>query len=380
MHLHPSLVFGGVIVLLLAVAVAGAGQENSATSATPATLKQVAGEKLLIGAAVSGRSVEDPKLAKLLAAQFSSLTGENAFKPASLQRERGKFTFEEADQIVEFARNHDMKMIGHTLLWHHQSRAWMFADEDKRPLPREKALENLKTHIETVVKHFDGRVLGWDVVNEAISDDGNEYLRDTPARKAIGDDYVIKAFQFAQAASPNTELYYNDYNIEQPYKRAKGLRLIKELKEAGVRLDGVGIQGHWLLDSPSAKEIDEAIAAYAALGVKVMITELDVDVLPRKSGGADISATEKQGLDPYKQALPDDVQQKLAKRYGELFKVLAKHRDAGVLTRVTFWGFYDGSTWLDNWPVKGRTNHPFLWDRQLQPKPALRAVVEALQQ
>jgi endo-1,4-beta-xylanase len=366
--------------LLLAVAVAGAGQENSATSATPATLKQVAGEKLLIGAAVSGRSVEDPKLAKLLAAQFSSLTGENAFKPASLQRERGKFTFEEADQIVEFARNHDMKMIGHTLLWHHQSRAWMFADEDKRPLPREKALENLKTHIETVVKHFDGRVLGWDVVNEAISDDGNEYLRDTPARKAIGDDYVIKAFQFAQAASPNTELYYNDYNIEQPYKRAKGLRLIKELKEAGVRLDGVGIQGHWLLDSPSAKEIDEAIAAYAALGVKVMITELDVDVLPRKSGGADISATEKQGLDPYKQALPDDVQQKLAKRYGELFKVLAKHRDAGVLTRVTFWGFYDGSTWLDNWPVKGRTNHPFLWDRQLQPKPALRAVVEALQQ
>jgi endo-1,4-beta-xylanase len=260
------------------------------------------------------------------------------------------------------------------------SSAWMFADENKQPLSRAKALENLKAHIETVVKHFHGKVHGWDVVNEAIADEGDRYLRDTPARKAIGDDYVIKAFEFARAASPNVQLYYNDYNIEQPYKRAKGLKLIKELKAAGVKLDGVGIQGHWLIDSPSAKEIDEAISAYGALGVKVMITELDVDALPRKGAGADISATEKEGLDPYKNGLPDDVQKKLAKRYGELFKVLAKHRDSGVLTRVTFWGFYDGSTWLDNWPVRGRTNHPFLWDRELRPKPALDAVIAALRQ
>jgi endo-1,4-beta-xylanase len=377
MHLLQRFVCGGGVILsLVGLMTKTLCAEELTSPAT--TLRHAAGDRLLVGAAVTPNQLDDPKLTKVLAAQFNSLTAENVMKPDALQREQGKFTFEQADKIVDFAAKHDMKMIGHTLLWHQQTSPWMFADENKQPLSREKALENLKQHIETVVKHFDGKVLGWDVVNEAIADEGDKYLRDTPARKAIGDDYVIQAFKFAQAASPNTQLYYNDYNIEQPYKRAKGLRLIKELKEAGVKLDGVGIQGHWLIDSPSAKEIDEAISAYAALGVKVMITELDVDVLPRKGAGADISATEKEGLDPYKNGLPDDVQKKLAKRYGELFKVLAKHRDSGVLTRVTFWGFYDGSTWLDNWPVRGRTNHPFLWDRELRPKPALDAVTAAL--
>jgi endo-1,4-beta-xylanase len=307
------------------------------------------GDRLLIGTAIGARSVDDPKLAQLLAEQFNCLTGENAFKPASLQRERGKFTFEEADKIADFAAAHDMKMIGHTLLWHQQTPPWMFADENKHPLPREKALENLKAHIETVVKHFDGRVIGWDVVNEAISDNDKEYLRDTPARRAIGDDFVVKAFEFARAASPNIQLYYNDYSIEVPGKREKAIRLIKELKAAGAHIDGVGIQGHWQLNLPDTKMVDDAIKAFAALGVKVMVTELDVDVLPRKNAsGADISATEKQGLDPYKEALPADVQQKLARRYGELFKVFAKHR--GTVTRVTFWGYYDGSTWLNDWP------------------------------
>jgi endo-1,4-beta-xylanase len=268
-------------------------------------------------------------------------------------------------------------MIGHTLMWHSQAPAWLFQDENKQPLPREKALDNLKSHIDTVVKHFDGKVLGWDVVNEAVADEG-EYLRDTPAHKAIGDDFVIQAFKLAQAANPNVELYYNDYNIEAPYKRPKALRLIKDLKAAGCRVDAVGMQGHWLLDSPSVKEIDEGIKAFADLGVKVMITELDVDVLPRKGAGADVAAKE-QGQDPYKNGLPPDVQQKLAERYREIFRVLAKYRDAGVLTRVTFWGVYDGNTWLNDWPVRGRTNHPMLWDRQLQPKPALGTVIEALQ-
>ena len=352
---------------------------GAAVTSGTTTLRQVAGDRLLIGAAVSPRAVEDPKLANVLAEQFNCLTGENAFKPDSLQRERGKFTFEEADKIADFAAAHDMKMIGHTLLWHQQSPPWMFADENKRPLPREQALENLKAHIDAVVKHFDGKIIGWDVVNEAISENGNEYLRDTPARRAIGDDYIIKAFEFARAASPDIQLYYNDYSIEVPGKREKAVRLIKELKAAGAHIDGVGIQGHWSLNFPETKVVDDAINAFAALGVKVMITELDVDVLPRKGGGgADISSTEKQGLDPYKNALPAEMQQKLARRYGELFKVFAKHRGTS-LTRVTFWGFYDGGTWLDNWPVRGRTNHPLLWDRQLQPKPALNAVIEALQ-
>jgi len=250
-------------------------------------------------------------------------------------------------------------------------------DENKHPLSRDAALENLRNHIHGVMKHYKGKVKGWDVVNEAIGD-SEPFLRDTPARKAIGDDFVIKAFQFAHEAEPDAELYYNDYNLERAYKREKGLRLIKELKAAGVRIDGVGIQGHLMLEKGDSKELEDGIKAYAALGVKVMITELDIDPLPRKKGGgADLSATEREGLDPYKNGLSDDVQKELANRYRELFTIFLKHPQA---TRVTLWGVDDGSSWLNNWPTKGRTNHPLLWDRNLQPKPALGAVIEALQQ
>jgi endo-1,4-beta-xylanase len=340
------------------------------------TLRAAAGDGLLMGAAVSAQDLDDPKLAKLIAEQFNSLTAGNEFKPDSLQREQGKFTFEQADKIADFARQHDIKMIGHNLLWHNQAPAWLFEDDNKKPLSREKALANLKTHIETVVKHFEGKVLGWDVVNEALSDSDAEYLRDTPAKRAIGDDYVLKAFEFAHAASPNVELYYNDYNIENPGKRERAVRLIKELKSAGARVDGVGIQGHWLLSFPESKVIDDAISTFSQLGVKVMITELDVDVLPREGHGADITAIEKHGLDPYQQGLPADVQEKLAKRYGELFQVFSRHKDA--ISRITFWGVYDGNTWLNDWPSKGRTNHPLLWDRKLQPKPAFNSVLQSL--
>jgi endo-1,4-beta-xylanase len=340
-------------------------------------LQQVAGDRMLIGAAVSAHDLDNPQLATLIAEQFGCITAGNEFKPESLQREPGTFTFEPADRIAEFAQQHNMKMIGHTLLWHNQAPAWLFVDQNKHPIPREQALANLKTHIQTVVKHFTGKVVGWDVVNEGISDKDDEYLRDTPARRAIGDDYILKAFEFAHAADPNVQLYYNDYNIENPGKREKALRLIGQIKSAGLRIDAVGIQGHWLLNFAEAKVIDEAITAFSAAGAKVMITELDVDVLPRKAAGADITAVEKQGLDPYKQGLPDEMQQKLAERYAELFKVFAKH--PGELTRVTLWGVSDGNTWLNNWPVRGRTNHPMLWDRQLRPKPALAAVIQSLQ-
>ena len=339
-----------------------------------ATLRQAAGDRMQIGAAIMSSHLDDPKLAKLIAEQFNSVSGENEFKPDQLQRERGKFTFDKADKIADFAAKHDMKLIGHTLLWHNQAPAWMFQDDSKQPLSREKAIENLKAHIDGVVKHFKGKVIGWDVVNEAISDKPDEYLRDTPARKAIGDDYLVKAFEFAKAADPDVQLYYNDYSIEGPGKREKALRLIKELKEAGAQVDAVGIQGHFLLDQPPAQVVDDAIAAFKQLGVKVMITELDVDVLPRRMG-ADVSASEK-GANPYPKALPPDVQKKLANRYRELFEVFEKHKDA--VTRVTFWGTHDGTSWLNNWPTRGRTNHALLWDRQLKPKLAFKEVIQVL--
>ena len=372
-HSHCS--FYGAVVAAFVVLSATLALGQS-IPAQPRTLRQAADGRILIGAAIMSHHLDDPALAKLIAEQFNCITAENEMKPDSLEKTKGQFTFESADKIVAFAQAHDMKMIGHNLCWHEQTAPWMFTDQNKKPLPRDAALENLREHIEAVVEHFKGKVKGWDVVNEAIGD-SEPYLRDTPARRAIGDDFVIKAFQFAHEADPDAELYYNDYNIEAPYKRDKALRLIRELKSAGVRIDGVGIQGHWLLETLNLKEVEEGIKTFADEGLKVMITELDIDPLPRQKGGAgaDISATELEGLDPYKDRLPEDLQHKLAARYAELFRLFLKYPQT---TRVTFWGTHDGTTWLNNWPVRGRTNHPLLWDRKLQPKPAFDAVLSAL--
>lgn len=339
------------------------------------TLRQAATNHFLIGCAVSIGDLEDPKHAALIATQFDALTAGNDMKPDALQREKGVFTFDRADRYADFAEKHDMKLIGHTLLWHSQAPKWLFEDETGKPLPRDEALENLKTHIQTIVTHFKGRVKGWDVVNEAIDDSG-PYLRDTPARKAIGDDYVIKAFQFAREADPTVELYYNDYNIEADYKREKCVRLLQELEATGVKPDALGIQGHWLIGSPSLEEIERGLARFRDMGYKLMLTEVDVDVLPRRGAGADVNQRDANAADPYKEGLPEEVQQKLAARYREIFELFRKFD--GHITRVTLWGTHDGSSWLNYWPTRGRTNHALLFDRQYQPKPAFDAVVEAL--
>lgn len=340
-------------------------------------LRQAANGRFLVGTAISSRQLDNAKLAALVAEQFDCLTAENEFKPVSLHPRAGEFRFTGADKIVDFAREHRTKVVGHTLCWHSQSPAFLYRGADGKPLPREEALKNLKDHIDGVVGHFRGKVIGWDVVNEAISDAKGEYLRNTPARRAIGDDYIAKAFELARAADPDAELYYNDYSNEQPEKLEKSIRLIRELKAAGVRLDGVGMQCHLRLDDPDdIDRVDRAIAAYAAEGVKVMLTELDVDVLPRRGRGADVAAREQGGANPYKDGLPPEVAEAQARYYGRLFRVVLKH--PGVVTRITFWGPHDGASWLNFYPVAGRTNHPLLWDRALKPKPALVAVLDAL--
>jgi endo-1,4-beta-xylanase len=366
-------------IIWLALISAAFGQQTPAAPenrTAEATLRQAAGERMLIGAAVGSRGLAKPGLASLIAEQFGCLTAENEMKPISLQSVQGSFSFEQADRIVAFAKAHNMQVIGHTLCWHSQAPRWLFEDDGGQPLSREAALANLKAHIETVVKHFKGQVKGWDVVNEAINDAPEPYLRNTPARRAIGDDFVLKAFEFAHQADPDAELFYNDYGIEVGGKRDRALRLIRQIKAAGLRIDAVGIQGHWALESPSPAEIERGIQAFIDEGLKVMITEMDIDVLPRSRGfGADLAATESQGMDPYKTGLPDEVQRKLADRYGALFAMFMRYPQ---ITRVTLWGASDGDTWLNNFPVRGRTNHPLLWDRQLKPKPAFRAVIEAL--
>lgn len=234
----------------------------------------------------------------------------------------------------------------------------------------------MKEHIETVVGRCKGRIRGWDVVNEAISGDGQ--LRMTKWLEIIGPDYIARAFEFAHQADPDAELYYNDYDMWKPQHRQAVVRLVNELREKGLRIDGVGMQGHWGLDYPPIEEAEKSIETYAALGLKVMITELDISVLPRARNfsGAEVSQNFQlqKELNPWPEGLPDEMQKKLADRYAELFGLFRKHADK--IDRVTFWNVHDGNSWLNNWPIRGRTDYPLLFDRQTKPKPAFFAVVK----
>ena len=247
-------------------------------------------------------------------------------------------------------------------------------------LSRDVLLERLRDHIHTVVGRYRGRIKGWDVVNEALDEDGT--LRRSPWLTIIGEDYILKAFQFAREADPEAELYYNDYSLENAPKRAGAVALISRLLAQGVPIRAVGLQGHDKLEWPTVAQQDSTINAFAALGIKVSITELDVDVLPpvTRTATADISvrAELQRQANPYMAGLPDSVQEALAKRYAELFGVFLKHR--GVVTRVTFWGVTDADSWLNNWPVRGRTSYPLLFDRQGRPKPAFEAVMRMARQ
>jgi endo-1,4-beta-xylanase len=344
------------------------------------SLRAAAGGVPLMGTAVAVEQLDRTAAATFIAGQFDCLTPENQLKPAFTEPRPGRFNFGPADRILAFTQAHGMKMIGHNLCWHSQTPAWMYQDSTGNPLPRTEALANLKRHIDAVVGHYKGKIFGWDVVNEALSDLPGEYLRNSPAKRAIGDDFIIQAFKFAHAADPDAELYYNDYSNENPEKRAQQIRLIRDLKAAGCRLDAVGIQGHFMLQFPgTAQVLDQAITAFASEGVKVCITELDVDVLPRKTAGADVSDVESAGRDgdPYTKEFPAQIAETQADFYRKLFEVILRHRKE--VERVTFWGIDDGASWLNTWPVRGRTNHPLLFDRSMQPKPAFFAVIKTLQ-
>ncbi len=345
----------------------------------PSTLKDAFKGSFLIGAALNPaefteRNVRDAALVK---AQFDSISPENVLKWEMVHPQPDRYNFDLPDKYVAFGEKNHMFIVGHTLVWHQQTPRWVFEDAKGKPVDRETLLKRMREHIQTVVGRYKGRVNGWDVVNEALNEDGT--LRQTPWLKIIGEDYIAKAFEFAHEADPTAELQYNDYSLENEAKRQGAIELIKKLRAQGVPITGVGLQGHYRIDWPSIDQVDATIAAFAQLGVKVMITELDVDVLPPalQHHGADISANvELQSqLNPYTNGLPDSVQQTLAKRYADLFGVVLKHR--AVLTRVTFWGVTDASSWLNNWPVRGRTNYPLLFDREGRPKPAFDAVIRA---
>jgi endo-1,4-beta-xylanase len=347
----------------------------AAPQAAAQTLREAVAPGVLMGCAIASGDLADTAVVSLVTKQFNCITPEYELMLGVLADDAGHYNFAGADRVAAFAESHHMPVLGHMLLWHCISRKWLFEGSDGKPLPREAALANMKAHIAKLTGHYKGRVKGWDVVNEAISDKPEEYLKDTPALRAIGPDYIEKAFEFAHAADPQAQLYCNDYNIEQPAKLAKTIKLVRALQSKGLRIDAVGIQGHWLIDWPPPGVIASGIDAIADTGVKVMITELDVDVLPCTVSGADLQSVEV-GPNPYPNGLPPDMQEKLAKRYGEIVAVLAHHP---AVTMIGFWGTHDGRSWLNDYPVKHRTNYPLLFDRDCRPKPAYEAVIKALQ-
>jgi endo-1,4-beta-xylanase len=291
--------------------------------------------------------------------------------------EPDRFEFAAADQYVALGAKHGLFLVGHVLVWHQQTPSWVFEGAPGATLDAELLLARLRAHIRTVVGCYRRRVQAWDVVNEAFEDDGS--WRKSPWYATLGEEYVSKAFEFAREADPEALLYYNDYNLWKTPKRAAAVRLVTSLRERGVPIDGIGEQGHWLLDDPPLEAIEAAIVELAKAAGQIIITELDVDPLPRPEEliGADVSKRVERTaeLDPYADGLPEGLQQRLAQRYADVFSIFVKLR---AVSRVTFWGVTDADSWLNNWPVRGRTNYPLLWDRQGRPKPAFHAVSEAL--
>jgi endo-1,4-beta-xylanase len=335
----------------------------------PTNLKEAYSAEFALGAAIDAPNLTEAEQALLLA-NFTNITPENCMKPGPIEPEEAKFTFERADALVSFAQGNGLKVNGHCLVWDEQCPEWFFLDSGK-PAGRDVVLKRMIDHITTEVTHFKGKVFSWDVVNEGLSD-GPEYLKPTRWQKSIGDDYIAQAFIAASKADPQAELYYNDYNIEQPGKRAKALRLIRDLKKQKIRIDGIGIQGHWELDKIPYQDIEDSIIAFHDEGLKVMITELDLDVVLRRMTGADVAAHEQSTDDPYAKGCPPEILERQADQYGRLFALFRKRAD--MISRVTFWGLDDGDSWLNTWPRK-RTNYPLLWGRDLRPKPGLAGVL-----
>lgn len=340
-------------------------------------MKDAIKEAYFIGAALNTPQIleEDSLAIAVVKKHFNSVVAENCMKSEVIQPEEGKFDFTLADKFVELGEKNNMFIIGHTLIWHSQAPAWFFTDAEGNDVSREVMIERMRTHISTVVGRYKGRVKGWDVVNETIMEDGT--FRDSKLVQIIGEDFVKLAFQFAHEADPEAELYYNDYSMSIPEKRDGVIRMVKNIQKEGVQINGIGMQAHSSITVPDMNEFEKSIEDFASLGVKVMVTELDISVLPFPdlNVGADVAKSYefKPELNPYVESLPDSLEVQLQDRYVEFFTLFNKHQDK--ISRVTLWGVHDGQTWRNYWPIAGRTDYPLLFDRNSKEKSAVQAII-----
>jgi len=357
-----------LVVLSVGMVSCMAGQDVPA-------LKDVFKDHFFIGGALNRWIIAGRNAGAIAIAEkhFSTATAENEMKWQSLNPSPNRYNWEPADNFVAFCEKNRMIAIGHCLVWHSQVPRWLFRDDSGNALKRDALLARMKDHIMTVVGRYKGRVKGWDVVNEALNDNGT--LRNSQWLQIIGEnaedkkyDFIENAFRWAHEADPNAELYYNDYGLETSKDKCDAaVAIVKHLKSKGLRIDGVGIQLHGSLTHPSPEGLEYAVTSLAAAGAKVMITELDIRTRTRGYRGADIRRVNRLSTQDTN-ADAAETQKKLAEKYAQIFSVLVKHKKD--ITRVTFWGVYDGASWIGG--------SPLLFDRSCQPKEAFFAVVRTV--
>lgn len=366
-----------VLAGLLAIVVAACGAQTAVKK--EATLKDALGDKFLIGTALNTRqsSGQDTNAVKVVKKHFNAIVAENCMKSEVLQPEEGRYDFRQADEFVKFGEDNGMTVTGHCLIWHSQCPRWFLVDKDGKNVSAEVLKQRMKEHITTVVSRYKGRILGWDVVNEAIMEDGS--YRKSKFYEILGEEFIPLAFQYAHEADPDAELYYNDYNMHEPGKRATVVKLVNDLKKRGLRIDAVGMQGHVGMDYPDLSEFEASMEAYAATGAKVMITEFDMSALPTISRSANVADRvdfEKKTLNPYPNGLPDSVSVEWNARMETFMNLFIKHAD--YVTRVTAWGVSDRDSWKNNFPMRGRTDYPLFFDREYRPKPFVRKLIDGV--
>ena len=331
-----------------------------------------------LGAAINQDIIfgKDVQSLNIVTSEFNSITPENSLKWMYLQASPNKFNFIAADKYVALGIKNNMNIVGHALVWHNQ-----LADFMKNTSSSEAFTNHVKNHIHTVVSRYKGKIDAWDVVNEAFKEDGS--LRSSVFKKQMGENYIEDVFKLAETADPDADLIYNDYNLYKPAKRAGVLKMVKKLQDNGIKINAIGVQAHWRLKSPSLNEIEQMILDISAAGVDLMFTELDITVLPNpwELVGAEVTRnfSKFEGdpkMDPYPNGLPKEIEIQLAKRYKDIFKLFMKHQDK--ISRVTFWGVIDQYSWLNDWPIKGRTNYPLLFNREYQPKLAYKTLVNLM--
>lgn len=339
------------------------------------TLKDYFGDKFLIGVAVNvDQSWERDTLgAAIVKKHFNSVVAENCMKSEEIHPTPFTWNWGDADQFVKFGEENGMTVIGHCLIWHSQCSPWFFTDENGKQVSAEELKTRMRDHITAIVTRYRGRIKGYDVVNEAILDNGD--YRNSKFYEILGEEFIPWAFKCAHEADPDAELYYNDYSMALPGKREGVVKLVKSLKAQGLRIDAVGMQSHMGMEHPDFAEYEKTIQALIDAGVKVAITELDMDAIPTVSFGASVEdeAAYSAQMNPYPEALPDSVSQIWNDRMKQVFRIYEKYQDH--ICRVTAWGVQDGDSWKNDWPMKGRTNYPLLFDRNYEMKPFLKDII-----